>query len=109
MTYRWRATQYGTTWYYSHIGLQTWEGAIGNINIHGPACANYDDDKGVILLNDWDTRTVDELWIFAQNSGPPTNDLINGMNVFREDGDPAQTGRHFDMSYIPGRSYRLRL
>lgn len=111
MTYRWHATQYGTTWYHSHIGLQTWEGAFGGIIIHGPASANYDDDKGVILLNDWDTRTVDELWEFAQKSGPPTvdNGLINGMNVFGEDGNPAQTGKRFNMTFIPGRSYRLRL
>ncbi|KAJ5768351.1 hypothetical protein N7533_000934 [Penicillium manginii] len=111
MTYRWRATQYGTTWYHSHIGLQTWEGAFGGIIIHGPASANYDDDKGTIFLNDWDTRTVDELWEYAQKSGPPTvdNGLINGMNVFGEDGDPAQSGKRFTMSFIPGRSYRLRI
>lgn len=41
MTYRWRATQYGTTWYHSHIGLQTWEGVFGGVIINGPASANY--------------------------------------------------------------------
>lgn len=111
ITYRWRATQYGTTWYHSHIGLQTWEGAFGGIIIHGPASGNYDEDKGTIFLNDWDTKTVDELWEIAQQSGPPTvdNGLINGMNVFGEDGDTDQTGQRFTMSFVPGKSYRLRL
>ncbi|KAJ5153087.1 uncharacterized protein N7482_009565 [Penicillium canariense] len=107
MTYRWRATQYGTTWYHSHIGLQTWEGVFGGIIINGPASTNYDEDKGVILLNDWDARTVDELWDIAQRTGPPTldNALINGTNIFGDDGP----GRRFQMSFAPGRSYRLRL
>lgn len=31
MTYKWRATQYGSSWYHSHIGLQAWEGVFGGI------------------------------------------------------------------------------
>jgi FtsP/CotA-like multicopper oxidase with cupredoxin domain len=111
MTYRWRATQYGTTWYHSHIGLQTWEGVFGGIIIDGPASGNYDEDQGVILLNDWDVSTVDELWNIAQRTGAPTvdNALINGMNVFGEHGDSSQTGHRFNMSFTPGMKYRLRL
>ncbi|KAJ5692432.1 hypothetical protein N7462_001855 [Penicillium macrosclerotiorum] len=111
MTYRWRATQYGTTWYHSHIGLQTWEGVFGAIIINGPASANYDEDQGVILLNDWDSHTVDQLWATAQLAGAPTMDnaLINGTNVFGADSDDRQVGRRFQMSFVPGRSYRLRL
>lgn len=110
MTYRWRATQYGTTWYHSHMGLQTWDGVFGGIIINGPASANYDEDKGVILLNDWDVRTVDELWDSVRLSGPPTvdNALINGSNVVGEDGVD-QVGRRFEMSLTKGKSYRLRL
>ena len=111
MTYRWRATQYGTTWYHSHIGLQTWEGIFGGIIINGPASADYDEDKGVILLNDWDVRTVDELWDSVQRTGPPTvdNALINGTNIFGNDGDVNQVGHRFNMSFKPGKTYRLRL
>lgn len=111
MTYRWRATQYGSTWYHSHTGLQTWEGVFGGIIINGPASANYDEDKGVILLNDWDIQTVDELWYTAEHGGPPMldNALINGMNVFGNDEDPNQTGQRFEMRFEPGKSYRLRL
>jgi hypothetical protein len=53
ITYTWRATQYGHTWYHSHFALQAWEGVLGGIIINGPASANYDEDLGVMFLNDW--------------------------------------------------------
>jgi FtsP/CotA-like multicopper oxidase with cupredoxin domain len=111
ITYKWRAMQYGTTWYHSHIGLQAWEGLFGGIVIHGPASANYDEDKGVIIMNDWDYNTVDQLFITAQKDGPPTLDtaLINGTNVFGADGTVNQTGTRFNTSFTADRSYRLRL
>ncbi|KAJ5527875.1 hypothetical protein N7513_012034 [Penicillium frequentans] len=111
ITYKWRAMQYGTTWYHSHIGLQAWEGLFGGIVIQGPASANYDEDKGVIILNDWDINTVDELYGTAQLDGPPTLDsgLINGTNVFGSDGYVNQTGTRFNTSFAEGTSYRLRL
>ncbi|CAG8187589.1 unnamed protein product [Penicillium olsonii] len=111
ITYKWRAMQYGTTWYHSHIGLQAWEGLFGGIIIHGPASANYDEDKGVIIMNDWDLNTVDQLFMSAQTDGPPTLDsgLINGTNVFGYDGNLNQTGTRFNTSFTAGTSYRLRL
>ncbi|KAJ6006465.1 hypothetical protein N7451_004409 [Penicillium sp. IBT 35674x] len=111
ITYKWRAMQYGTTWYHSHIGLQAWEGLFGGIVIQGPASANYDEDKGVIIMNDWDINTVDELYGTAQLDGPPTldNGLINGTNVFGADGYVNQTGTRFNTSFTAGASYRLRL
>ncbi|KAJ5630645.1 uncharacterized protein N7484_010745 [Penicillium longicatenatum] len=111
ITYKWRAMQYGTTWYHSHIGLQAWEGLFGGIVIQGPASSNYDEDKGVIIMNDWDINTVDELFGTAQMEGPPSldNALINGTNVFGEDGYVNQTGTRFNTSFTEGTSYRLRL
>ncbi|RMZ38338.1 hypothetical protein AFCA_000071 [Aspergillus flavus] len=111
ITYKWRATQYGSTWYHSHIGLQAWEGVFGGIKINGPASANYDVDKGFIILNDWDINTVDQLFDSAQNDGPPELDsaLINGMNVFGEDGYANQTGTRWNTSFTEGESYRFRL
>ncbi|KAJ5092447.1 hypothetical protein NUU61_007317 [Penicillium alfredii] len=111
ITYKWRAMQYGTTWYHSHIGLQAWQGLFGGIVIHGPASANYDEDKGVVIMNDWDINTVDQLFMTAQKNGPPTfdNALINGTNVFGADGARNQTGTRFNTSFTAGTSYRLRL
>src|SRR6266536_5421823 len=46
-------TKYGHTWCHSHFALQAWEGVLGGIIINGPATANYDEDLGVMFLNDW--------------------------------------------------------
>ncbi|KAI3342395.1 multicopper oxidase [Ustulina deusta] len=105
MTYTWRATQYGTTWYHSHFSLQAWNGVFGGIIINGPASAPYDVDKGVVVLSDWLHQTTDELYGIASSGAPPTanNGLINGLNVY-EDG-----GSRFQTSFQTGKSYRLRL
>lgn len=50
-------------------------------------------------------QTVDELYMTAQSSGPPTldNGLINGTNTY-DDG-----GSRFDVAFTSDTSYRLRL
>ena len=105
LTYTWRATQYGSSWYHSHFSLQAWEGVLGGIVIHGPSTANYDTDLGMLFLNDWSHQTVDELYSSAQTSGPPTMDtgLINGTNS----GDDG--GARFETSMEEGDVYLLRL
>ncbi|KAF2023523.1 hypothetical protein EK21DRAFT_118669 [Setomelanomma holmii] len=105
VTYTWRATQYGSTWYHSHFALQAWEGIFGGIVINGPATSNYDEDLGMLFLNDWDHQTVDQLYISAESSGPPTldNGLINGTNTY-EDG-----GYRYNTTFTSGTSYRFRL
>jgi len=40
--YRFKATQYGTTWYHSHYTVQYGDGVAGPMVINGPATANYD-------------------------------------------------------------------
>ncbi|KKY15402.1 putative multicopper oxidase [Diplodia seriata] len=108
-TYEWKATQYGSSWYHSHIGLQAWEGVFGGIIINGPATSNYDEDLGMIFLNDWDHSTVDELYASAQANGPPTLDtgLINGTNTYNDSG--TVTGSRFEVSLTEDTSYRMRL
>ncbi|ETS82116.1 hypothetical protein PFICI_07118 [Pestalotiopsis fici W106-1] len=104
-TYTWRATQYGTTWYHSHFSLQAWNGVFGGVVIRGPATSSYDEDRGVLFLNDWYHQTVDALWPQASQGGPPAadNGLINGTNVYRKGGKRYQT------SVTAGKSYRIRL
>ena len=111
ITYEWKATQYGSSWYHSHFGLQAYQGIFGGIIINGPATANYDEDLGSLFLNDWDSQTVDELYQEAELNGPPAleNGLINGTNVYGEDGDEAQTGTRFTLPFTAGTSYRLRI
>lgn len=105
ITYTWRATQYGSSWYHSHFALQAYQGIFGGIVINGPATANYDEDLGILFLNDWDHWTVDQLYSQAQTTGPPEldNALINGTNTW-EDG-----GSRLEVSMTSGSSYRLRI
>ncbi|KAJ5946067.1 hypothetical protein N7454_002906 [Penicillium verhagenii] len=126
MTYRWRALQYGTSWYHSHIGLQTWEGLFGGIVINGPASENYDEDMGVLFLNDWTHTPVDELYLpeRASLNGPPQadNGLINGTNIYANTtavnitapacyGTVANSyvGKRFSVKVKQGSSYRFRV
>ncbi|KAH8685762.1 Cupredoxin [Tricladium varicosporioides] len=105
ITYTWKATQYGTTWYHSHFELQAWEGVLGGIIINGPATGNYDNDAGVMFLNDWTHETADAMYYQAETSGPPTldNGLINGTNTYDD------AGSRFEMTVTEGESYRIRL
>ncbi|BCS27040.1 uncharacterized protein APUU_60088A [Aspergillus puulaauensis] len=108
-TYRWRAQQYGTSWYHSHMALQAWDGVAGGLVINGPATANYDVDAGTIMLNDWSHQTAAELFQYAQVVGPPTlnNSLINGTNTYGSGDD--ETGERFKLKVEEGTSYRLRI
>lgn len=110
LTYTWKATQYGTSWYHSHFGLQAYQGIFGGLVIHGPASANYDEDLGVVFLSDWDKQTVDELYPSAEVNGPPTleNGLINGTNIYT-DADGNETGSRLTVAFETGKTYRLRL
>ncbi|KAL2692020.1 hypothetical protein Neosp_002416 [[Neocosmospora] mangrovei] len=111
ITYKWRATQYGTSWYHSHFGLQTYDGVFGGLIIRGPASANYDEDMGTIMINDWSHRTVHQLLPEVARKGPASMDnvLINGTNVYGRDGEKNQTGQRFSMNFEKGKTYRLRL
>ncbi|KAJ4169617.1 hypothetical protein NW754_005769 [Fusarium falciforme] len=110
ITYSWKATQYGTSWYHSHFGLQAYQGVFGGLIINGPATANYDEDLGVLFLNDWDLQTVDELYPSAELNGPPAleNGLINGTNVYTDE-DGNEIGSRFNVTFEQGKTYRLRL
>ena len=110
-TYRMRATQYGTTWYHSHFSLQAWDGVFGAMVINGPATQNYAEDAGPIIIADWFHQSVYQKASEAETTGPPTpqNGLINGLNVYGEDGADNQTGSRYELNFEPGSSYRLRL
>lgn len=105
-TYTWKATQYGSSWYHSHYGLQSWDGVAGAIVIHGPATANYQHDLGPLLLSDWDHQTADALYPTAQLAqAPPTlaNGLINGTNTY------GSLGKRWSTSLVSGQTYLLRV
>jgi FtsP/CotA-like multicopper oxidase with cupredoxin domain len=105
ITYTWRATQYGSSWYHSHFSLQAWDGVFGGIVIRGPATANYDTDLGNLFLNDWSHKTSDVMYLSAEENGPPTldNGLINGTNVYDD------AGSRFTTTFESGTKYLLRI
>ncbi|KAK8251226.1 laccase-1 precursor [Phyllosticta capitalensis] len=86
-TYRFKCTQFGTSWYHSHYTAQYGDGVVGAIVIRGPANEEYDTDLGPYMLTDWYHTPVGTLnWRALHSdlgSGPPEadNGLINGTMV----------------------------
>lgn len=115
MTYEFKASQYGSSWYHSHFSLQYSEGLFGGIIFNGPATANYDEDLGTLLLQDWGHKHAFELWHTAKTGRPPRLDggLINGTNTYNCTGstDPncVGGGKKFEAVFEKDKSYLLRL
>jgi FtsP/CotA-like multicopper oxidase with cupredoxin domain len=53
LVYKFKADQYGTSWYHSHYSAQYAGGALGAMIIHGPKHGEYDEDLGPVILSDW--------------------------------------------------------
>lgn len=49
-TYRFKADQYGTSWYHAHYSAQYTDGIFGPMVIYGPKHEEYDIDIGPVLL-----------------------------------------------------------
>lgn len=114
LTYSFHLTQYGTTWYHSHLSLQYAMGIFGPMIINGPATADYDEDLGVIHLQDWAHKTAFSLWDTAKQGAPPTmeNGLINGTNTYNctsTDTCTGIVGKKFETRFEAGKKYRIRL
>ncbi|KAK3313228.1 multicopper oxidase-domain-containing protein [Apodospora peruviana] len=124
MTYKFKVTQYGTTWYHSHFSLQYAEGLYGGMIFNGPATANYTQDMGIITLGDWGHTEAFKLWRTSAITGrPPTmdNSLINGTNTYtctaaeKAQGKKCDTlingkpAKKLEMVFKKGETYRLRL
>ncbi|KAL4930442.1 oxidoreductase tpcJ [Aspergillus undulatus] len=119
-TYRFRATQYGTSWYHSHYSLQLADGLYGPLVIHGPASANYDVDLGPVFISDHYHKSAFVLWEehtrygglpVRTNAVPPTG-LMNSTNVFNcpEWSETVCTGgRRSEAVVEKSKKYRIRL
>ncbi|KAF1831516.1 hypothetical protein BDW02DRAFT_505119 [Decorospora gaudefroyi] len=107
--YKFKATQFGTSWYHSHFSAQYGDGVVGTMIIDGPATANYDYDLGVLPITDWyytPAFTVNEQ---AQHSlrgpPPPDNILVNGTHINAAN----DNGEYARMNVVKGKKYRIRL
>ncbi|KAK0516994.1 hypothetical protein JMJ35_000149 [Cladonia borealis] len=79
-TYRFRADQYGTSWYHSHYSSQYAGGILGPMIIHGPSNYDYDIDLGPVFLQDWFHK--DYFTIVEQlESVTPTPNEPNNFNI----------------------------
>ncbi|KAG8210487.1 Extracellular dihydrogeodin oxidase [Trichophyton interdigitale] len=115
-TYKFKVTQYGSSWYHSHFSLQYTEGLFGPLIFKGPATANYDEDKGVLFLQDWSHTPTFTDWSAKEKYGITkslNNLLINGTNTFNCTGsmDPncVGGGKKFETVFEPGKKYLIRL
>lgn len=115
-THKFKVTQYGSTWYHSHISLQYSNGLFGGMVFNGPAAANYDKDLGPLFLQDWSHTSTFDAWTQKEKFGIThalTSTLINGTNDYdcSKSGHSACVGggRKFEMVFQRGKRYLLRL
>ncbi|KAI9768079.1 MAG: hypothetical protein M1840_005113 [Geoglossum simile] len=89
-TYRFRADNYGSTWYHAHYSAQYSGGILGPMVIHGPKHVDYDFDLGPVMTGDWYHR---DYFSVVKDAATTSNDfsvyvpasdniLINGKNNF---------------------------
>lgn len=106
-TYKFRAEQYGTSWYHSHYSAQYGNGVFGSVVIHGPASSNYDIDLGAYPIFDLYDQTADKVLEGTLLGGPPpssSNILFNGKNVSPD----GSRGEYSRLTFTPGKRHRLR-
>ncbi|CAZ85230.1 unnamed protein product [Tuber melanosporum] len=114
-TYKFRATEYGHTWYHSHYSLQYPDGVLGPMIIHGPQSANYDVDVGTVLVSDWshETAFIDFFGELTGNPPPMQSNLLQGRGRFPcFQGDPrcvGPPGNYYELNFEKGKKYLLRL
>ncbi|KAF3920561.1 Laccase-2 [Dactylellina cionopaga] len=114
MTYKWRANQYGSSWYHSHFSLQYTDGVLGPIIIHGPTSVNYDEEY-TLVLTDWFHTSAFTLFYSEVFGAPPIPDskLLNGKWKFPcNTTDPRclpDEGGYSDIVFEKGKKYKLRL
>ncbi|KAI5778350.1 multicopper oxidase-domain-containing protein [Geopyxis carbonaria] len=106
MTYRFKALQYGSTWYHSHYSLQYADGLAGPMTIFGPSSDDYDTAVDPILMTDWGHRSAFEDWSYSQHGGKYDgldSILLNGI------GKCFESLPRYNTTFQTGVRYLLRL
>ena len=132
LTYKFRADEYGTSWWHSHQAAQYTQGLFGPIVIHGPSeYVDYDEDLGPVLLSDWYHAYYTDIEVqvnspVPQGARPPSpqsqSNLVNGVGKYGCGSAPGTSGPPFpnsttDCSNVDwsswkveaGKKYRMRL
>ncbi|KAI0134366.1 multicopper like protein [Xylariales sp. AK1849] len=114
-TYKFRATQYGHTWYHSHYSMQYADGVVGPLVIHGPSSYDWDVDLGPVLLTDWTHDTAFNGFITMEMPGKAfyvDSVLVNGHGHYNCSGTAPGSecaGSYWETSFIPGKKHRMQL
>ncbi|KAJ9608919.1 hypothetical protein H2200_006690 [Cladophialophora chaetospira] len=122
LTYRFRADEYGTSWWHAHYSAQYSAGVQGPIVIHGPNDAGYDVDVYPIAVQDWFHSSYEDLIALVQapsTSGTPgpfrpfsDSNLVGGYGQYPcanvTNGAPCSPGQYASWEFEPGKTYRLR-
>ncbi|KAG5870795.1 hypothetical protein JTB14_035288 [Gonioctena quinquepunctata] len=87
--YKFNASQPGTFWYHSHIGMQRADGNFGPLIVRIPDTDNvlaqyydYDLSSHIMMISDWDdTLSLDKYLdhIYSSGDNKPRSMIINGL------------------------------
>jgi FtsP/CotA-like multicopper oxidase with cupredoxin domain len=82
-TYKFRVTQYGTSWYHSHYSLQYADGLAGPMTFHGPSSAEYDVAIDPLLFGDWSHNSAFEDYASELRNPPASMKtvILNGKGT----------------------------
>ncbi|KAI9845232.1 MAG: hypothetical protein M1837_004987 [Sclerophora amabilis] len=114
-TYKFKAMQYGSSWYHSHYSLQYADGLVGPMTIYGPSSENYTEAIEPILMTDWNHRSAFEDWSWSlqpkQSRPEMTNILLNGKGRYNNsDPDhPIGLPERYSKVLERGKRYLIRL
>ena len=120
LTYRFRADEYGTSWWHAHYSAQYSSGVVGPIVVYGPNDADYDVDVYPIMVSDWfhDTYVdIVNLVMAPSTTGKafrPFSDsnLVAGAGQYPcsnvTNGAPCSVVPYASWEFQPGKTYRLR-
>ncbi|KUI58907.1 Laccase-2 [Cytospora mali] len=109
-TYRFRALQYGHTWYHSHYSLQYPDGLVGPLVIHGPSSSNWDVDLGPVLIQDYVHDSSFVRYSEETSSVPGSFARADSIVVNGAGHDPLTgNGTYFETTFAPKKKHVLRL
>lgn len=106
-TYKFKAVQYGHTWYHSHYSLQYPDGVAAPLLIHGPSSANWDEAWDPILISDWSHNSAFADFQGELTGNPPVMQtvVLNGTGEWNSRID---LRRGSDLSFLSATSIQMR-
>ena len=116
-TYKFKITQYGTSWYHSHYSAQYPDGLAGPMTFHGPSSADFDEAMDPFMFSDWSHNSAFEDFSQEIHGGQPSmqSNVLNGAGYFNctkanlTEPDCGLSPPIFTKVFQRGRRYLLKL